>query len=249
MDFSIFTFLIVAAATLATSFISGILGMAGGMMLMGVLLALLPLPMAMMLHGIAQLTANGSRALLLKSDVDWRVFVGYAIGAIVALVLFITTRFVVGKAIALIAMGLTPFLALAVPARLQLDVERRWHPLACGAACTALSLTAGVAGPILDVFFARSMMSRHRVVATKAVTQSLSHILKIVYFGGLVAFADGDIPSWLAGTIVTVAFAGTWLSRGVLERISDASFRVWTRRTIMALGAIYLASGVSAATH
>ena len=57
-----FALSVIAVASLVTSFISGILGMAGGMILMGVLLALLPLPAAMLLHGISQLTANGWRA-------------------------------------------------------------------------------------------------------------------------------------------------------------------------------------------
>src|SRR5690242_1273717 len=48
-------------ATLVTSFISGILGMAGGMILMGVLLASLTVPAAMLLHGITQFSANGWR--------------------------------------------------------------------------------------------------------------------------------------------------------------------------------------------
>ena len=44
MAISLFVVAALAFSTLATSFISGILGMAGGMILMGVLLALLPLP-------------------------------------------------------------------------------------------------------------------------------------------------------------------------------------------------------------
>src|SRR5437762_12093916 len=81
---------ILAVSALVTSFISGILGMAGGMILMGVLLALMPVPAAMMLHGITQLASNGWRALLWRNDVVWRVFRGYAIGAIVSLAVFAT---------------------------------------------------------------------------------------------------------------------------------------------------------------
>ena len=55
---------ILAVSSLVTSFISGILGMAGGMILMGILLAVVPLPQAMMLHGITQLASNGWRAVL-----------------------------------------------------------------------------------------------------------------------------------------------------------------------------------------
>lgn len=247
MGLSLLTVSVLASAALITSFISGIFGMAGGMILMGVLLALLPLPAAMMLHGIVQLAANGWRALLLRRVIDWRVFKGYAAGAFVALALFAIAGLVVGKPAALIAMGLTPFIALALPRRLHLNVERRWHSFACGIVCMALSLTAGISGPLLDVFFVRSTMNRHAVVATKAITQSLSHCLKIVYFGGVLAVEGGAVSPWLAAAMVLLAFAGTSLSRPVLERISDESFRWWTRWGVLALGAIYLASGVNAA--
>lgn len=235
---------VLALSALVTSFISGILGMAGGLILMGVLLWLLPLPEAMMLHGICQLAANAWRGLMLRSAVDWRVFGGYVAGAVATLALFAVLRFVVDKPLALVVMGLTPFLALALPEKLVLSVERRGHSFAAGLVCQALSLTAGVSGPILDTFFVRTKMSRHAVVATKAMTQSASHLLKIVYFGGVMAIAGAEVSPALAATMVVLAFIGTTLSRQVLERISDAAFRQWTRWTVMALGAIYLVSGL-----
>ena len=237
-------FSVLAASTLVTAFISGILGMAGGMILMGVLLAFLPLPAAMMLHGISQLASNGGRAFMLRNEVDWRVFRGYVVGAALALGLFAATSIVVGKAAALIAMGLTPFAALLLPEKLHLNVERRGHSALCGFVCLALNLVAGIAGPILDTFFVRSKMSRHAVVATKALTQTLSHLVKIVYFGGVIAVQGGEVSPWLIPTMVLLAFLGTSLSRPVLERMSDASFRQWTRWTVMTLGALYLASGL-----
>ena len=241
---SVLVLTLLAISALVTSFISGILGMAGGMILMGILLAVLPLPVAMLLHGITQLASNGWRAFLWRRSVDWRVFRGYLYGALIATAAFAAVKLVVGKPIALIVMGLTPFLALALPEKLHLNVERRGHPLACGAICSALSLTAGVSGPILDVFFVRSKMTRHAVVATKAITQSLSHVLKIIYFGAFVAVEGGAVHPGLAATMVILAFAGTSLSRRVLERMNDASFRFWTRSTVMTLGVFYLASGV-----
>lgn len=237
-------FSVLAASTLVTAFISGILGMAGGMILMGVLLAFLPLPAAMMLHGISQLASNGGRAFMLRNEVDWRVFRGYVVGAALALGLFAATSIVVGKAAALIAMGLTPFAALLLPEKLHLNVERRGHSALCGFVCLALNLVAGIAGPILDAFFVRSKMSRHAVVATKALTQTVSHLVKIVYFGGVIAVQGGEVSPWLIPTMVLLAFLGTSLSRPVLERMSDASFRQWTRWTVMTLGALYLASGL-----
>ena len=241
---SALVFSVLAFSTLVTSFISGILGMAGGMILMGVLLALLSLPAAMMLHGISQLASNGGRAFMLRRDVDWRVFRGYAIGGAVAVAFFAATHIVVGKAAAMILMGLTPFVVLALPEKLHLNVERRGHSALSGLVCMTLNLTAGIAGPILDVFFVRSQMSRHAVVATKALTQALSHLVKIVYFGGVMAVQGAEVTPWLAAAMVILAFVGTSLSRQVLERMSDASFRQWTRWTVMTLGVFYLASGL-----
>jgi uncharacterized membrane protein YfcA len=235
---------ILAASALATSFISGILGMAGGLILMGILLALMPVPAAMMLHGVTQLASNGWRAFLWRGHVDWRIFRGYLYGSLAVMALFAAFQFVVSKPVVLIVMGLTPFAALALPEGLHLNVERRGHSAACGGICTALSLTAGVSGPILDTFFVRSKMTRHAVVATKATTQSLSHLLKIAYFGGIVTTGRGTVEPWMGAMMVALAFAGTTLSTRVLERMNDESFRFWTRRVVMAIGVAYLASGI-----
>ena len=105
---------------------------------------------------------------------------------------------------------------------------------------------AGISGPILDLFFIRSKMGRHAVVATKATMQSLSHMMKIAYFGSILAASGASVDPLLAVTVVVLGVVGTSLSKQVLERISDADFRRWTRWTVMTLGTLYLASGVLA---
>src|SRR5438105_14801527 len=92
---------ILAVSAVVTSFISGILGMAGGMILMGILLAMMPLPAAMMLHGITQLASNAWRAFLRRQVLDWRVFRQYVFGAIAALPVFPMLRLLVGTPFAL----------------------------------------------------------------------------------------------------------------------------------------------------
>ena len=68
-----------------------------------------------------------------------------------------------------------------------------------------------------------------------------------MYFGGLVAGATGgsEVHVTIALAMVALAFVGTTLSRSVLERMNDASFRQWTRWTVMTLGVVYLASGIT----
>ena len=55
---------LIGATIVFSSFVSGVFGMAGGLILIGVLLALMPLPTAMVLHAITQMASNGWRGLL-----------------------------------------------------------------------------------------------------------------------------------------------------------------------------------------
>ena len=53
------TALIILLATIATAMLSAVFGMAGGLILMGVLAALLPVASAMVVHGAVQSVSNG----------------------------------------------------------------------------------------------------------------------------------------------------------------------------------------------
>ena len=236
---------IVTFTVFVTSFISGILGMAGGMILMGVFLALMPVPAAMMLHGVAQLASNGWRAWLWRREIEWRIFYGNMAGSLLVLAVFCALQLVGSRAVVYIVLGLTPFVSFVLPPQLKLNVDRPGQPFVCGIVSTGLQLLSGVAGPILDVFFLQSKMSRHRVVATKASTQTLAHLLKILYFGFLLGHDQGRVELWLAAAMILVAMAGTSASRGVLEKMTDVNFRRWTRGTVTVIGLLYLANGIA----
>jgi uncharacterized membrane protein YfcA len=237
-----------AASVLATSFLSGIFGMAGGMILMGLLLAMLPLAPAMLLHGVTQLAANGWRAWLWRTRVRWRSVAHYGAAAVLTACGFALLPFAADKATALVVLGAMPFLAMLLPRSVRPDAARAPHMWGCGAVCTVLQLLAGVSGPILDLFFVDSGMDRKQVVATKAAIQVFSHALKIVYFGSLLAWS-GNAGSGVVGPLVlmiAVGFAvtGTNLSRRVLDAISDLQFRAWTQWIVLSTAAVYLAQGL-----
>lgn len=245
-------FICIAAAALITSFISGILGMAGGMILMGVLLALIPVPAAMILHGITQMASNGGRAWLWRLNVNWRVFRGFLWGAMIALGLFGAVQLVVSKPVAYLLLGSTAFISYLLPQRMTLNVDTRGHSVLCGVVCTALQLVAGVSGPLLDVFFVRSALDRRGVVATKAMSQTLGHLIKIVYFGLVALLTNADAGNAIAAAIsiplavvcVALAFTGTTLSKRVLDGMTDGNFRLWTKWTVLTMGVIYLTAGI-----
>ena len=59
--------------------------MAGGMILMGILIAIMPLPAAMVLHAVTQMASNGWRALLWWRHIRWRPVGFYLLGSALAL--------------------------------------------------------------------------------------------------------------------------------------------------------------------
>src|SRR6201990_2915571 len=95
----------------ASAFLSGLFGMAGGMILIGVLLMLMPLPTAMVLHAITQMASNGWRAFLWRANISCRPVFVYLLGCALALGIWSLVRYVPKKPVALLLLGVTPFLA------------------------------------------------------------------------------------------------------------------------------------------
>lgn len=232
-------------AVVATSFLSGLFGMAGGMVLMGFLLLVLPVPSAMLLHGVTQLTSNGWRAWLWRQHVVWGILGRFCVGYAFAIAGFVLVSVVPDRGVSLTILGLTPFMALAVPDRWALNVERQGHSQLAGFICMSVQLIAGIAGPLLDVFFVRSALTRQQVIATKAATQVIGHAVKSVYFAAVVTASASESIELLPMLVAIVtAILGTTLSRRVLERMSDAQFRRWSRFLVMGTGTIYLGQGL-----
>ncbi|TXL75969.1 sulfite exporter TauE/SafE family protein [Vineibacter terrae] len=238
------TMAIVAAVVLVTSFLSGIFGMAGGLILLGVLLIILDVASAMILFGTTQLGANGWRAFLWRGHVVWRLIGGYVAGALAMFGFMKVAAFLPDKTMVYIGLGVLPIAGTFVPPAWRPDITRRFMPFACGAFIMALQLMAGAAGSVLDIFFQRSPLDRKAIVATKAVTQVIAHVCRIVYFGTFAIPGNDVLPWWVYVGAVALALAGTSLAAGVLHRMTDDSFRRWSRRLILTVSAVYLARGL-----
>lgn len=230
------------AVMVGTALLSGIFGMAGGMILIGVLLVLLPVPDAMALHAVTQMASNGWRAALWVRYVRWRILGAYAVGCLAALLVWSLLRIVPDRAVAMIGLGLSPFVVRMLPAGWKPDAERPRDGSLYGFLCMSLMLLTGVSGPLLDSFFLGGKLDRRQIVATKAVSQVMGHALKLVYFSGLVAQA-GSIDPVVAGGAVLASMLGTTLARRILEAMSDQQYRRWATRIITTIAAFYIGYG------
>jgi len=231
-----------------TAALSGVFGMAGGLVLKGCLALVLPVSATFVAHGILQLTANAWRAILHRRHVRWRIVALFAGGSFLIAGLVANIPWEPTRATLYLLMGLSPFLVWMPASWTQLDAEKPVQAVVCGVATTGVNLTAGVAGPLLDIFFVRTSLTRHAIVATKAATQVFSHLMKIIVYGAPLwaggAGAKGMPPAWVFALAVPLAMAGTVAGGYVLDRLSDVNFKRYLRLIVTVIGVAYMVQAV-----
>lgn len=235
--------LVILLTVLVTAFISGIFGMAGGLVLMGVLAAMLPVATAMVVHGAVQMVSNGYRAFLWRRYIDWRVFRRYALGAAAGFFLLMAIAWRPEARAVYLFLGLTAMLVWLPKSWIHLDILKRGQAELAGFAVQALNTLGGVAGPLLDIFFVTTDMDRRAIVATKSVTQVLAHLVKIVFWSIPVIAAAGGAafpPVWFFALAIPLSMLGTTLGGKLLERMSDVDFKRAMKALVTAIGAAML---------
>ena len=113
-----------------------------------------------------------------------------------------------------------------------------------GVLVTAAQLLAGASGPVLDIFYVQSRLTRKEILGTKAVTQTLGHVLKLVYYGAIMAVAGTELPIWVFPAVVTAAVLGNYLGSLIVARMTDNQFKQTGRYVIMVVGVICIGKGV-----
>ena len=197
----------------------------------------------MAVHGVIQLTANGSRAWLSRHYIVWRIVAFMALGVLSAAGLLLLFNYSPNAASVSILIGLMPILVWTPKRWFHLDANRASHAFCCGIASGGLTIAAGVSGPLIDIFFVRSRMDRRQVVATKAMIQVVAHSIKIIfYLGAAMALSAGEWGIVLLAA--PFAMLGTQAGNRILHRLTDANFRTWTRGIVTGSGVFYFAQGI-----
>jgi len=239
------TGLFIVATVFVPSLISGIIGMAGGMILMAVLVTILSVPAAMVVHGAVQATANGSRAYFLRKHIQWQVLPRYLAGSFVAVLGFWMIAWLPPPEVVLLLIGLFPWLSLLLPSSSPVVITNHLSQYVCGALVTGAQLVAGASGPLLDLFYLNSGLDRREIVATKAITQTLGHLLKLGFYAQLYGLAK-ETPALLIGIALLASISATRLGTLLLGKLSNANFRTASQVLILGLGALCMANAVRA---
>src|SRR5215470_2182241 len=233
----------IGVAVFVASLVSGVFGIAGGMIMLGVLLIFFDVPTAMVLFSLLAATGNAWRVVSWWGHVNWRIMWGYAAGGLIATVLMGFVAFVPSKAMVYLILGLIPYLIELLPRDHHPNIEWKGVPLLSGLVTTAIQLVAGNGGLLLDIFFQKSLLDRKTTVATKAICGTVGNVARMVYFGA-VAGVDESVPLWTFIPAVLLAIAGTMLAPYFIDRMSDQEFRRWTRQLIFVVSTVYLVRAI-----
>lgn len=223
-------------AGIVTSIISAVVGMAGGVTLLSIMALFLPWQQLVPIHGIAQLTSNSSRAFYLRQYIVWRIFlpflVGVPLGAFVAVFLVVQLS---SQQVPLLLIALLIFYVLFKPKKMPKIQIPAWSFVFVGVISGFLGILVGATGPLLAVFFLRDDLNKEQIIATKAISQFATHVIKIPSFLFL-GFAYQE--HWpLIVVLVVAALVGTRMGVFVLGKVNDRLF-LWLYQTALFLAAI-----------
>lgn len=231
----------IGAVTFVTAVLSGVLGMAGGIALLGVLLVYLPPLVAIPLHGVIQLVSNGSRVVVQRRHARFDWIAWYTLPLIPAGLVGLQIARQLPETLVEGAIGAVVLAATWLPKRGSPAAPSARRPrarfFALGTTTGFLNMLLGAIGPIIDPFFLGLGLSRQALVGTKAACQAIGHAVKIGLFGAAgFAFAE-HVPLLALGSLC--AIAGTWVGSRLLDRISEESF-LWLYRSVLTALALRL---------
>ena len=230
-------------AALATSTVSAIVGMAGGTVLIALMLLFFEPLVAVPLHGAIQLVSNGSRAWIQRRHVDRGIALRYSALLLPAGVAGYALLQALPADGARALIGVFVLVATWMPEWLwigshpeQLDRTRRFVLL--GGVVGVLNTTVGATGPLIAPFFLNLGLDRRELIGTKAACQTLGHLAKLAIFGALgFAFAAWALPLVL---LCAASAAGSWIGSRLLGHVSERAF-VWLYKAVLTAVALHLA--------
>lgn len=224
---------------LATSTLTAITGIGGGMILIAFMPGLVPAPAIVPVHAMVQLFANSSRAFFGLRFLRWDFVLAFIAGSIFG---------------GLIAAGITreinlEYSPLIIAAyilysvwgpKLKFNIPPGGEFIVIGAAQTGLSMIVGATGPLGQAALSRRQLQRDALVVTTALMTTFTHLIKIILFA-ILGFSFMAYWKLVLGMSAAV-IAGAWLGTHMRYRIPELLFRNMLRwlLTLLALRMIYI---------
>ncbi len=237
-------------AAFVGSTVSGVFGMAGGMLLLAImmLLGLEPL-IAVPVHAAVQLVSNGTRTYAHLQHVRWPAVGVFMLAALPGPLWGMRLAAYLDPALVKAILGVLILITVWLPKGRLERLKEGFAFSAAGFLAGSLGVVIGAVGPLVAPFFLRPEYTKRNIIATKAVCQAGVHMLKICAFAGLYPLLlitaaqerhlDFNFAAHLnlIGPMAMVTVGGTYLGKWILSRIPHERFILGYRvlLTVLAL--------------
>lgn len=218
--------IILALAGFATSLMTAVVGLGGGVVLMLVMPGLIPLSAIIPVHAFVQFVSNAARVGFAFKHADTKLLVPLTAGSLI------------GALIGSPAVGWVSFTLLPAVAGIMI-LLLLWLPLdrfipkgnsslfVLGVYQTGLGMVAGATGPLGAAVLSRINNEREWVVVNTGVYMTINHAMRTVAFA-LLGFAFN--AWWLTITVMSIgviagAALGTRLRQYVPQKNFEAVFK------------------------
>jgi uncharacterized membrane protein YfcA len=233
--------IVLPLATFVTSALTGVVGMGGGLLLLVVMTEYLPFAALIPVHGINQLVTHLSRSLISLTNIDLRITIQFALGAVIGATAGSQLVLSISEAVFKLLLGLFILLCLVpVNTPAWLRVPGKW-PLV-GALTSFCGLFVGATGVLVAPFYLQEKLHKEQLVATKAACQVFIHSTKVLAFIVL-GFALG--PYLLLIVLMCImAFLGSMVAKRLLNIIPEKSFYLLFRVIVIVLASRLVYQGI-----
>jgi uncharacterized membrane protein YfcA len=214
--------LALALAGFLTSALSGIAGLGGGTLLIGLFYAIGMAPAeAVPLFAAVQLVSNSSRTLAYVRHVHWPAAGWFLLAAVPATVVMAPfAARVDADLVRLVLAGL--ILASLVPGARAQALPARPSFVIAGLLNGSLGMFVGATGLFVGRLFFRPEWRKETTIGTMALTQVLGHGLRVLAYG-LVGFSALAQPL-LLGALCASVVLGTAVGKQLNGRLDEAAF-------------------------
>ena len=221
--------LLLSSVSFAAWFVSMLVGGGSPIVLIPTVTLLLGAPAVAPVLTIGSVLGNVQRGVMLREHIDWNVTLwqvpGVIVGSLLGAYAFTKVQaegLQVFVAIALIYMVLHSLLSTRI--NLPTIEIKAWHFLPLGLLNAVASGLVGSTGPVLNPAYLSYGLEKERMIATRATSLTLTHIIKILAYAAL-----GVLSPALIGYGLIVGFAAlpaNWLGQKVLEKMSAEQFQI-----------------------
>lgn len=232
-----------------TAVVSAVLGMAGGIMLLAVMLLFLEPAVAIPVHSVAQLASNGSRSLLHWGAVRRDLLTPYLILLVPAGMLSVPLTQRANPDLLRLAIGIFVLVATWRREWLSFGFDPGRIPTfprftLVGGLAGLFGPVVGATGPFIAPFFLGLGLSRFELIGTTAACQATGHLVKLALFGS--GGFDFAAHALLYGGMIAAVVVGTSVGTRLLHRVPEKLFPTIYKTALSLVAARLVGSSIAA---